>query len=402
MNILWISPAFLHPTDRGGQIRTLGMMKELHKRHTIHFAALNHAGNPEGPARSHEYSTSFTEVIQTPPARNSLRILPQLAASLFSPIPLAVARYASPELLHRLQTLVRSQPFDSIVCDFLAAAPNTPDISQAVLFQHNVETTIWQRHAETAASLPRKLFASLQAKKMEAYEREISRRSKFVIAVSSLDADRMKKMFAISNVSAVPTGVDLDYFHKPETPTNNDLIFCGSMDWLPNVDAVEHFLLEIFPLIRAQRPQTTFVIAGRSPDPRVLRAAQSEPGVAQPGVTVTGSVPDMRPYLWGSKISVVPIRIGGGTRLKVYECMAASLPVVSTTVGAEGLAYTAGKDILIADTPAAFAQQCLTLLSNEPARQSIATEALTLVERSFSWASATAHFESILEANRLS
>jgi glycosyltransferase involved in cell wall biosynthesis len=238
----------------------------------------------------------------------------------------------------------------------------------------------------------------MQAKKMEAYEREICRRSKFVIAVSDLDAQRMKKMFAITNVSAVPTGVDLDYFHKPSTQSSEgaDLIFCGSMDWLPNVDAVEHFLLEIFPLIRAQRPETTFVIAGRSPDPRVHRAAEG-----QPGVSVTGKVPDMRPYLWGSKISVVPIRIGGGTRLKVYECMAASLPVVSSTVGAEGLAYTADRDILIADTPAAFAQQCLALLSNELPRQSIATEALSLVERSFSWASATAHFESILEANRL-
>ncbi len=395
MHILWISPSFLHPTDRGGQIRTLGMMKELHKRHTIHFAALNSANNPEGPARAHEYSTSHTEVIQSPPARNSLAILPQLAASIFSPIPIAVSRYASRELLHKLQTLVREQKFDSIVCDFLHAAPNTPDLSKAVLFQHNVETTIWQRHAETATG-PKKLFASLQAKKMEAYERDISRRAKFVIAVSGLDADRMKKMFAITNVSAVPTGVDLDYFRKPATATTTDLIFCGSMDWLPNVDAVEHFLLEIFPLIRAQRPETTFVIAGRSPDPRVLRAAEG-----MPGVSVTGKVPDMRPYLWASKISIVPIRIGGGTRLKVYECMAAGLPVVSTTIGAEGLAYTADQDILIADTPAAFAQHCLTLLSNEPTRQSIAAEALILVERSFSWASATAHFESILEANRL-
>jgi glycosyltransferase involved in cell wall biosynthesis len=270
-----------------------------------------------------------------------------------------------------------------------------------VLFQHNVETTIWQRHAETATSFPRKQFFRLQAARMEAYERQVCRNSRFVVAVSELDAARMKKMFAIENVSAVPTGVDLEYFRKPENSITNDLIFrgdlifCGSMDWLPNVDAVEHFLLEIFPLICAQRPETTFVIAGRSPDPRVLRAAEG-----QPGVTVTGSVPDMRPYLWESKISVVPIRIGGGTRLKVYECMAASLPVVSTTVGAEGLAYTDSRDILIADTPSHFADQCLTLLANEQTHANIATEALALVERSFSWASATAHFESILEANR--
>ena len=401
MNILWVSPAFLHPTDRGGQIRTLGMLKELHKRHTIHFAALNTAGNPEGPARSGEYASAYTCVEHTPPARNSLRMLPQLAANLLSSMPLAVSRYASAELKRRLEALVRGQRFDSIVTDFLAAAPNVPDLSRAVLFQHNVETTIWQRHAEQATSALRRRFFAMQASKMEAYERQVARRSKYVIAVSDLDAARMRKMFAIAGVQAVPTGVDLDYFRSPDAPDaaftgGADLIFCGSMDWLPNVDAVERFLLEILPLIRLQRPETSVVVAGRSPDVRVLRAAEG-----LPNVTVTGKVPDMRPYLWGSKVSIVPIRIGGGTRLKVYECMASSLPVVSTTVGAEGLAYTDGEDILIADTPADFAARCLNLLSYPDRRRSIAEHALSLVERSFSWASATAEFEAILEANRL-
>ena len=402
MNILWVSPAFLHPTDRGGQIRTLGTLKELHKRHTIHFAALNTAGNPEGLERSGEYSSACTCVEHTPPARNSLRMLPQLAANLLSPMPLAVSRYASAELKRRLTELVRRQQFDSIVCDFLAAAPNMPDLSQSVLFQHNVETTIWQRHAEQATSSLRRRFFAMQAGKMEAYEREVSRRSKYVIAVSALDAERMRSMFAIDRVKAVSTGVDLDYFRRPDAQHETafsggaDLIFCGSMDWLPNVDAVEHFLIEILPIIRQQRPQTTVVIAGRSPDPRVLRAAES-----LEGVTVTGKVPDMRPYLWASSVSIVPIRIGGGTRLKVYECMASSLPVVSTTVGAEGLAYTDEQDILIADTPAGFAERCLRLLADDDRRRSMAAHALRLVERSFSWASATEEFEAILEANRL-
>ena len=400
MNILWISPAFLHPTDRGGQIRTLGTLKELHKRHNIHFAALNQAGNPEGPARAGEYSTSHTCVEHTPPARSSLRMLPQLAANLLSPVPLAVSRYASSELKSRMNALVRERHFDSIVCDFLAAAPNTPDLSKAVLFQHNVETTIWRRHAETATSFLRKQFFGLQSAKMEAYERSVSKQSKFVIAVSELDAERMRAMFSIDKVKAVPTGVDLDYFRRPTPPEpfigGADLIFTGSMDWLPNVDAVEHFLLEILPLIRRDRPETTVVIAGRSPDPRVFKAAE---GLA--GVTITGKVPDMRPYLWSSKVSIVPLRIGGGTRLKVYECMAAGLPIVSTTIGSEGLAYTAGQDLLLGDTHAAFAQQCLRLLANDAERQTMADRALALVGRSFSWDSATRDFEAILKANRV-
>jgi glycosyltransferase involved in cell wall biosynthesis len=137
------------------------------------------------------------------------------------------------------------------------------------------------------------------------------------------------------------------------------------------------------------------VIAGRSPDPRVLKAAERVPGV-----TVTGSVPDMRPYLWNSKLSIVPIRIGGGTRLKVYESMAAGLPVVSTTIGAEGLDYADGKDIVIADTPEAFASSCLRLLEDSRARNAVSANALSLVEDNFSWASVTRQFEAILEKQR--
>ncbi len=397
MKILWASPFFLHPTDRGGQIRTLGTMKELHRRHEIHFAALNTPANTEGPERSGEYSTKHIAIAHEAPQRGSAAMLPQLIGSMVSAVPLAVSRYQSAALRKAIAELAAKEHYDSIVCDFLTSAPNMPDLAQCVLFQHNVETTIWQRHAERAGSAVRRMFFGLQARRMEAYERKVCQESKFVIAVSEVDARRMRKMFAIEQVKAVPTGVDLDYFRAPaDVPPTCDLLFSGSMDWLPNVDAMEHFLLEMLPLIRKERPGTTVTIAGRSPDARVRKAAEG-----LDGVTVTGSVPDMRPYLWGARVSIVPIRIGGGTRLKIYECMAAGLPVVSTTVGAEGLAYTAGEDMLIGDTPAEFAAACLRLLRGEDERRHVAAAALHLVESRFSWAAVTKDFEAILEANRL-
>jgi glycosyltransferase involved in cell wall biosynthesis len=162
------------------------------------------------------------------------------------------------------------------------------------------------------------------------------------------------------------------------------------------VDAVEFFISDVLPLIREKLPNARFTIAGRSPDARVLRSAE---GVD--GVTVTGKVADMRPYLWGSKLSIVPIRIGGGTRLKIYECMAAGLPVVSTTVGAEGLSTTDGRDILLADDPADLAAACVRLLTNEGARRAIARNAMEMVRRDFSWEAVSRDFEKILEANRI-
>jgi glycosyltransferase involved in cell wall biosynthesis len=397
MKILWVCPFFLHPTDRGAQIRTLGTLKQLHKRHQIHFAALNDPRNTEGPRRASEYSSFQISVPHSAPDRQSLAIVPQLAASILSPVPLAVSRYASKPLRRQIDALIAAEHYDSIVCDFLAAAPNLSDLGSCVLFQHNVETTIWQRHVQQAGSPLRKAFFRMQANKMEAYEKDVCKKSRHIIAVSGIDARRMKTMFGIENVTSVPTGVDVEYFAPPEraTPTS-DIVFCGSMDWLPNVDAIEHFLSEILPLIREKIPGATFTIAGRSPDARVLKAVQ---GLS--GVSVTGKVDDMRPYLWGAKISVVPIRIGGGTRLKIYECMAAGLPVVSTTVGAEGLSYSNGSDIAIADNPPAFADACIRLLSQDDTRRSIAANALERAQSKLSWQAVSYKFEAILEQNTL-
>jgi glycosyltransferase involved in cell wall biosynthesis len=397
MKILWICPFFLHPTDRGAQIRTLGTLKELHKRHEIHFAALNEPGNLEGPQRASEYSTRHFSVDHSAPGRRSLGIIPQLVGSIVNPTPMAVSRYSSPKLKEKINALIATEHYDSIVCDFLAAAPNLEDLEQCVLFQHNVETTIWQRHVEQSRSLPAKLFFEMQARKMMAYEREICRTAKHVIAVSEIDALRMKRMFGIETVSSVPTGVDVEYFAPcGDVQQKSDIVFCGSMDWLPNVDAVVFFLSEILPLIRERVPGATFTIAGRSPDPKVLKAAE---GLT--GIRVTGKVEDMRPYLWGSKISIVPIRIGGGTRLKIYECMAAGVPVVSTTVGAEGLRYKDGDDIVVADDPGSFAEACIRLLCDDTKRRAIAHNALGRAQSEYSWRAVCHIFEAILEQNRI-
>jgi glycosyltransferase involved in cell wall biosynthesis len=397
MKILWVCPFFLHPTDRGAQIRTLGTLKELHKRHEIHFAALNDPRNHEGLQRSSEYSTRHFSVPHSAPARKSLGIVPQLAGSFVSAMPLAVSRYYSRKLRHEIDALIAAGRYDCIVCDFLAAAPNLTDMEQCVLFQHNVETTIWQRHAEQSRSPLKKVFFQMQAKKMEAYERKICRAVKHVIAVSEIDASRMKRMFGIETVTSVPTGVDVEYFApRGAAPHLSDIVFCGSMDWLPNVDAVVYFLSEVLPLIRDKLPGATFTIAGRSPDARVLKAVQ---GLT--GLYVTGKVEDMRPYLWGAKISVVPIRIGGGTRLKIYECMAAGVPVVSTTVGAEGLRYEDGADIVLADDSDGFAAACVRLLTDGAARSAMARNALERAQREFSWEAVSREFEAILENNRI-
>ena len=163
------------------------------------------------------------------------------------------------------------------------------------------------------------------------------------------------------------------------------------MDWLPNMDGMEDFLENILPRIRQRRPGCSLAIVGRNP-PQKLKDLTAK----DPKITVTGTVPDVRPYLWGSSVSIVPLRIGGGTRLKIYESMAAKTAVVSTTIGAEGLDINPPENIRFADAPEAFAEQCVELLEDASLRQRITTAGWEMVSSRFSWEQVTREFERIL------
>ena len=163
------------------------------------------------------------------------------------------------------------------------------------------------------------------------------------------------------------------------------------MDWLPNVDGVLYFVREILPLIRRSRPETTLAIVGRTPPPNISQLAAQDPRIQ-----VTGTVPDIRPYLWGSAVSIVPLRIGGGTRLKIYEAMAARIPVVSTSIGAEGLSVNPPTDIRLADTPEHFASHCVELLASPDARARLSQAAWQMVNAHFSWEQVARCFETVM------
>jgi glycosyltransferase involved in cell wall biosynthesis len=248
---------------------------------------------------------------------------------------------------------------------------------------------------EHATGPLRRWYFGLQARRMYEYERRVSLRAGHIVAVSTTDANEMRRLFGVTRVSEIPTGVNIDYFQPPESPPAQvaDLVFVGSMDWLPNVDGVLHFAHEILPLIRRRRPECSLAIVGRTPPPKVAELAKRDPMIR-----VTGTVPDIRPYLWGSAVSVVPLRIGGGTRLKIYEAMAARIPVVSTSVGAEGLTIHPPDDIRIADTPENFAARCLELLDDAAERRRVAGAAWEMVNANFSWEHVARCFEKIMLA----
>jgi polysaccharide biosynthesis protein PslH len=394
MKLLWVTSNFLHPTTRGGQIRTLEMLRRLHRRHEIHFTAIEDPRHPEGLARAGEYSTRVYPFQHAVVNKRSPAFLGELCRGVFDSEPVSIRRYHPPAMEAFLQRLIEKERFDRRVCDFLTPASYFPQIESAVLFQHNVETMIWQRHAEHAGNPATRWYSRRQAERMFQFERAICRRAGHIAAVSEQDAAAMRAMFGVDRVTAIPTGVDIEFFTPPDPApeVDTDLVFVGAMDWRPNIDGVQWFVREALPLIRRVRPDCSLTIAGRNPAPSIAALAERDARIR-----VTGTVADIRPHMWRSAASIVPLRIGGGTRLKIYEAMAGRLPVVSTTVGAEGLEVHPPEDIRIADSAADFAAACIdTLSGGEPRRRQIAA-AWEMVRTRFSWDSVVERFESVLE-----
>ena len=394
MKLLWVKTDFLHPTTRGGQIRTLELLRQLRRRHEIHYVAFNDPKEPEGVKRASEYCSKAYPIEHHVGDKSSPAFLGELIAGLVSRLPVAVRRYRSADMRHQIERLISQEHFDCVVCDFLAPSPNIPELTSCVLFQHNVEAVIWNRRTEHAPDPLRRFYLKLQADRMFRYESHVCRKVRKIIAVSEADATLMRDSYGVKKAEAVATGVDADYF-KARDPVSvcADLVFVGSMDWSPNIDGIEWFQREVLPSILRRKPECTVAIVGRKP-PRAIR----ELAVRHPCVQVTGTVPDVRPWLWGSKVSIVPLRVGGGTRLKIFEAMAAGIPVVSTTIGAEGLGARDGDTIRIADAPEDFATACIALLDDAAERERLSDRALRMVTEQYSWEAVAAAFEKLLIA----
>jgi len=383
MRILWIKTELLHPIDKGGRIRSYQVLRALARQHQITFLCLSDdLVASDARARAREYAQDVVVVPFQPPAKMSLGFLATLVVNLFSPLPYAIARYRSAGLRAQIHRLAATA--DLIVCDFLTPSLNVPDglPAPAVLFEHNVEAMIWQRHASVPQHPLRRAYMRLQWRRMLQHEARECRRFAHVIAVSANDADVIRREYAAASVGCVPTGVDLEYFTPARTRPRNsrELVFVGSLDWMPNDDGIRWFAAEVFPRVQQRIDDVRLVVVGRSPPPRLRRLASRNRAIE-----VTGTVDDVRPYLGRAALSVVPLRVGGGTRLKIYEAMAMGVPVVATTIGAEGLPLRNGEQILIADTPDEQATAICALLGNPARAAKLAAEARRHVQEHCSW-----------------
>lgn len=400
MRILWVKADKLLPVQNGGNIRTFHVLRYLSSRHELTFFSYYGGSRDEDYERELQRQLPGAVAVCTGKrelsgAARGLDYLLHLAANP----PYAVSRFAHAAVRKQIQSWYRAQKFDVAVCDFLDAAVNFPGRLNlpSVLFQHNVEAEIWRRHAATAVNPVKKMMYGVEFRKMLRYERAEVRKFQHVIAVSENDRALMMQWVDGDRITVVPTGVDLSQY-RPEalrsgvTQTAPLITFVGAMDWEPNVDGLDFFCGDVWPAIKAEIPDARFRIVGRNPDRRVQKWAANDPSIE-----VTGRVPSVVEHLRESSVVIVPLRIGGGTRLKIYEAMATGKAVVSTTVGAEGLDVHHGRDIILADDAPAFAQAVITLLRDPQLRQRYETAAAETAAR-YDWPAIGERFGEVLQA----
>ena len=398
MHILWLKAELLHPVDKGGRIRTYQMLRALTRQHEVTYLTLDDGtAAPDAVEKAREYCTHVEVVPFTPPPKASLSFFLALFGNLWSPLPYVQARYEVPAMRRRLQEICATRKIDVVVCDFLTPALNVPDDLGVpiVLFQHNVEAMIWERYAQVASNPIKRAYMREQWRRMQRFESAMCHRVDGVVAVSALDSAVMRRDYSLAEVPDVPTGVDTEYFVRESESKRvpASMVFTGSMDWMPNEDGIAWFVEMILPRVRAAVPDATLTIVGRNPTPKVR--ALSNVGA---GVRVTGSVPDVRPYLAEAQVFIVPLRVGGGTRLKIYEGMTMGLPTVSTTIGAEGLPVVDGKHLLLADDPDTFAAACIALLRDPVRCRAMGDAADQYVRQNFGWDGVAHRFAELCQA----
>jgi glycosyltransferase involved in cell wall biosynthesis len=396
-----------YPATSGKRLRTLHLMLHLARRHRLTYIARGQ----EGPAAIRE-ATAFlhdrgieTVIVDSPlPRKSGPAFALRLAANLLSPLPYsaashhcaplcrAVADYAARHSVDLWQfewtpfvwTLPRSRRWRSGLVG--PAAPR-------VLMAPNVDTLIWQRYHETERHPLKRWYIGNQWRKFERLERRVFAEVDRVVTVSAEDAALVRTQFGVDRVDVVENGIDAPYFADVRAAgRSGTLLFLGSLDWRPNLDAVSLLLDTIFPAVRSAIPDARLVVVGRNP-PAWL--AQRIRGLE--GVELHGDVPDVRPFLAASGALVVPLRIGGGSRLKILEALACGLPVVSTRVGAEGLALEAGRDLVVVDSVEQMAPTLVECIRDPQRARRLAESGRGLVLERYDWEALAGKLEAVWE-----
>jgi len=339
-----------YPATSGKRIRTLNLTLRLARRHRITYFCHRNADIGEARQAAVFFADHGIETVvvdRVVPPKRGPKFYARLATNLLSPLPYSVASHTSPALNRAIQDYAAENAVDLWHCEWTPYFEPLRRLVAArrLVMAHNVESLIWQRYCETEKNRLKRWYMRRQWRKFEHFEKRTFAEADQTVAVSFEDASLMRSRFRAGNVAVVENGVDVSFFQPADERRQlGRILFLGSLDWRPNLDAVNLLLNAIFPLVETLEPSARLCLVGRNP-PEWLRRKVN----GTPAVELHANVPDVRPYLAQCGILAVPLRIGGGSRIKILEALASGLPVVSTRVGAEGLSLQAGDHFVLVD-----------------------------------------------------
>ncbi len=387
--ILDLTPQIPYPPRQGTALRNWGIVKGIaayHELSLLSFAA------PDQPRSMDALQPPLAEALvrfkaHPQPVRSTAERLRDL---LSTPKPDLARRLSSPVFEQTLTDWMARFHFDWLLVEGLELAPYidaarrvVPEL-KVIFDDHNCEYLLQQRTARTDWRRPRRwlgaAYSEVQWHRLRRYEADVCRRADIVVAVSQDDAGALRAIAPSVDPLVMPNGLPIDEYADFEARAplvQPAFVFTGTMDFRPNVDGVLWFARQVWPVIRDALPEASFTIVGRHPHARLAPLAEA------PGIEVTGSVPDTRPYIRAAAVYVVPLQVGGGTRLKLLESSAMGKAIVSTTLGAEGFDQ-ADRAMLLADSPEAFADACIDLARHPQAREAWEQRAQTFARR-YDW-----------------
>ena len=388
MRVLFLSQIVPYPPHGGVLQRGYNLLRELGRRTTVDLFAFVHPDTlPTEAARAESMAAmrQFCERVEYFPLwakASQVHRAAALLASACSQRPFSSIAHQSAAFRQRVSEAMSSGKYDILHVDTIALSQFAGGRNglPAVLTHHNIESSLMDRRARVETRPLAKSFLRREALKLAEYERSASAAYDVNILVSGVDEQALRDRVPDVHTAVVPNGVDVEYFTPAPAPQSRTLIYTGGMNMFANRDAVMHFVGDIWPLIKASAPDARFVAVGQDPPKELVSIAARDPHI-----TVTGYVDDIRPFVRQSAVYVVPLRVGGGTRLKVLDAMAMGMPLVSTTIGCEGLDVTPGEHLVVADTPASFAAATLALLADPGHRAELGRAARALVERRYAW-----------------
>ena len=384
MRLLVVYPYIPYPVDRGTYQRTFPLLRALARQHEVDLLALSEEGER---LDQRTFFESFCRRVEFVPFAHPAwpRLFPE---RLLHPLPTTIRHWRLPHIAEAIERFIAGQTYDAVhVCDIVMAQYFLNGLSHLPLAVDRSRVDLQfqiEQHRHTGRGLRDRVLTWENLLKLARFEKRVARRASVQVVCGPDDETFIRQHVRFdAPVFVVANGVDLDYFqpdatagHRAPVPT---LLFCGAMDYTPNVDALRWFFADIFDPLRLRIPNLRLLIVGKSPTPEVQAYA------ARPGVTVTGGVPDVRPYYRQAWMQVVPLRIGGGTRLKIPESMAMGTPVISTTIGAQGLDLTHGTEILLADQPSDFVAQTAHAMGDPVLRSRLELAGAQTVRARLAW-----------------